>query len=70
MKYGKKNQVNLNPLNYNICVLGEAKIGKTTLMHQVCEKLVGEDGYLFCEMGAEQHLPLRVTIREKCSHLY
>lgn len=54
MKYGKKNQVNLNPLNYNICVLGEAKIGKTTLMHQVCEKLVGEDGYLFCEMGAER----------------
>jgi GTPase SAR1 family protein len=54
MKYGKKNQVNLDPLNYNICLLGESKIGKTTLVHQMCEKLVGEDGYLFCEMGAER----------------
>lgn len=54
MKYGKKNQVNLNPLSYNICLLGESKIGKTTLIHEVCSKLVGEDGYLFCEMGAER----------------
>lgn len=54
MKYGKKNQVNLNPLNYNICLLGESKIGKTTLIHEVCQKLVGEEGYLFCEMGAER----------------
>lgn len=54
MKYGKKNQVNLNPLNYNICVLGEAKVGKTTLIYEVCQKLVGEEGYLFCEMGAER----------------
>ena len=54
MKYGRKNQVSLNPLDYNICVLGEAKIGKTTMVHEVCQKLVGEDGYLFCEMGAER----------------
>lgn len=54
MKYGKKNQVSLNPLDYNICILGESKVGKTTLIHEVCGKLVGEDGYLFCEMGAER----------------
>lgn len=54
MKYGRKNQVSLNPLDYNICLLGEAKIGKTTVIHEVCQKLVGEDGYLFCEMGAER----------------
>lgn len=54
MKYGKKNEVSLNPLDYTICLLGEAKIGKSTLIHQVCQKLVGEDGYLFCEMGAER----------------
>ena len=54
MKYGRKNQVSLNPLDYNVCVLGEAKIGKTTMVHEVCQKLVGEDGYLFCEMGAER----------------
>ena len=54
MKYGKKNQVSLNPLDYNTCILGESKVGKTTLIHEVCQKLVGEDGYLFCEMGAER----------------
>lgn len=54
MKYGKKNQVSLNPLDYSICLLGESKIGKTTLIHEVCQKLTGDDGYLFCEMGAER----------------
>jgi hypothetical protein len=54
MKYGKKNQVSLNPLDYNIALIGESKIGKTTIIHEVCRKLVGEDGYLFCEMGAER----------------
>lgn len=54
MKYGKRNQVSLNPLDYSLCLLGESKIGKTTLVHEVCQKLVGEDGYLFCEMGAER----------------
>ena len=54
MKYGKKNQVSLNPLDYSLCLLGESKIGKTTLIHEVCQKLTGDDGYLFCEMGAER----------------
>ena len=54
MKYGRKNHVNLNPLFYNICLLGESKIGKTTLVKQVCEKLVGDDGYLFLELGMER----------------
>lgn len=54
MKYGRKNHVNLNPLAYNICLLGESKIGKTTLVKEVCEKLAGEDGYLFLELGMER----------------
>ena len=54
MKYGKRNQVSLNPLDYNICLMGLSKIGKTTLIHEVCQKLTGDDGYLFCEMGAER----------------
>ena len=54
MKYGKKNQVSLNPLDYNIALIGESKIGKTTIIHEVCQKLVGEDGYLLCEIGAER----------------
>lgn len=54
MAFGKKNHVNLDPLAYNICLLGESKVGKTTLIKEVCEKLAGEDGYLFLECGLER----------------
>lgn len=53
MAYGRKNHVNTNPLHYNIMLLGESGIGKTTVMKEVAEKLVGEDGYLFFEFGRE-----------------
>ena len=46
-KYGQKNHVKLDPLAYNICLLGESKVGKTTLIKEVCEKLAGSDGYMF-----------------------
>lgn len=52
-KFGKKNKVSLNPLDANICLLGLPKIGKTTIMKEVAEQLVGEDGYLFLEMYRE-----------------
>jgi hypothetical protein len=52
-KYGKKNEVKIDPLSYNICLLGEPKIGKTTIIKEVCEKLAGEDGYIFLEMNGE-----------------
>lgn len=52
-KFGKKNHVSLNPLDANLCLLGLPKIGKTTIMKQVAEKLVGENGYLFLEMFRE-----------------
>ena len=54
MAFGKKNHVKLDPLSYNILLLGESKIGKTTLIKEVCEKLTGEDGYLFMEIGLER----------------
>lgn len=54
MAFGKRNRVNLDPLSYNICLLGESKVGKTTLIYEVCKKLVGEDGYLFLELGMER----------------
>lgn len=54
MAFGKRNRVNLDPLSYNICLLGESKVGKTTLVYEVCKKLVGEDGYLFLELGMER----------------
>ena len=52
-KFGKKNHVSLNPLDANICLLGMPKIGKTTIMKEIAEKLVGENGYLFLEMYHE-----------------
>ena len=51
-KFGKKNKVSLNPLDANICLLGLPKIGKTTIMKEVAEKLVGEN-YIFLEMYRE-----------------
>ena len=54
MSFGRKNNVKLDPLAYNILLLGESKIGKTTLAKNVCEKLAGEDGYMFLEMGLER----------------
>lgn len=54
MAFGKKNVINLNPLAYNLMLLGESKCGKTTLIKQVCEKLAGDDGYLFLEIGQER----------------
>lgn len=52
-KFGHKNEIDLNPLHYNIALLGESGIGKTTIVKQVCEKLVGEDGYLHLDIGRE-----------------
>lgn len=52
-KFGKKNEINLNPLSYNITILGESGIGKTTISKEMCEKLVGEEGYLHLDIGYE-----------------
>lgn len=53
MGYGKKNVIKIDPLNYNIGLIGESGIGKTTIIKEMCEKLVGEDGYRFLECGKE-----------------
>ena len=54
MAFGKKNVVQIDPLRYSIALLGESKCGKTTLIKGYCERLAGEDGYLFIETGAER----------------
>ena len=51
--FGKKNIVKIDPFAYNICLIGEGGIGKTTLVKQFCEKYLGEDGYIFAECGKE-----------------
>lgn len=52
-KYGKKVSISLNPLDYNITILGESGIGKTTLAKECCEKLVGDEGYIHFDIGNE-----------------
>lgn len=52
-KFGKKNEIKLDPLAYNIGLLGESGIGKSTIMKQICEKLAGEDGYISLDIGKE-----------------
>lgn len=53
-KFGKKNHVKVDPFNYSLMLLGEPKIGKTSLLYEVAEKLVGEDGYIFAELYRER----------------
>jgi len=52
-KFGKKNVIKVDPLAYNIGLIGLSGIGKTTLVKQVCEKLVGETGYIIANCGKE-----------------
>ena len=52
-KYGKHRTIDLNPLHYNIGLLGESGVGKSTICKEICEKLVGRDGYLALDIGRE-----------------
>jgi len=54
MAYGKRNVIKINPFDYNIGLLGEGGIGKTTLIKEMCEMYLPEDGYLFAECGKEE----------------
>lgn len=52
-KFGKKKEVSINPLDYNIGLAGISGVGKSSLIKNVCEKLVGDDGYLMLDIGKE-----------------
>lgn len=53
-KFGKKNHVKIDPFNYSLMLLGEPKIGKTSLLYEVAEKMLGSDGYIFAELYREK----------------
>ena len=53
MKFGRKNEIKIDPLAYNFMLIGESGIGKTTVIKEYCEKLAGDDGYIFLETGKE-----------------
>ena len=52
-KFGKKNHVSLNILDTSVIFMGQPKIGKTTILKEVAEKVAGDDGYMFLEMYRE-----------------
>ncbi len=65
-RFGKKNEVKLDPLKYNIGLLGESGIGKSTIMKEVCEKLAGEEGYIALDIGKEDgHDAIQGIVSEK-----
>ena len=37
-KFGKKREICIDPLAYNIGLIGESGIGKSTVIKEVCEK--------------------------------
>lgn len=55
MAFGKRNNVNLDILSYNIMLLGQSGAGKTSLMNNVVTKYTGDpEAVLFLEIGNER----------------
>ena len=54
-KFGKRNQVSINILDYNIMLLGESGAGKTSLINAVCNTYTNNpEAALFLEIGQER----------------
>lgn len=53
-KFGKRNHVSLSILDTSLILMGTPKIGKTTTLKEVYEKVAGPDGYMFLEMFQEK----------------
>lgn len=53
-KFGHHNHVSLNILDTSLILMGVPKVGKTTLLKEVYEKVAGENGYMFLEMYREK----------------
>ena len=53
-KFGKRNHVSLSVLDTSLILMGSPKVGKTSILKEVYEKVAGEDGYMFLEMYREK----------------
>ena len=53
-KFNKKNRVKLDLAHYGVLLLGEPKVGKTSMLYKVCEEEFGDEGYIFAEMVSEK----------------
>lgn len=52
-KFGKMNVIKVDPLAYNLGLIGEGGIGKTSLAKETCETLAGKNGYIILNIGIE-----------------
>lgn len=52
--FGKKNTVNRDMFAYNIMLLGESGVGKTSMMAEVMKKFCKDDEYLVLQIGKEE----------------
>ena len=51
--FGFPNKINLDPFKYNHCLLGESKIGKTTLVYNLLKMAMKGDEFIFFELRNE-----------------
>lgn len=65
-KFGQKREICIDPLAYNIGLIGESGIGKSTVIKEVCEKLAGDKGYIALDIGKEDgHDAINGIVSEK-----
>ena len=65
-KFGQKREICIDPLAYNIGLIGESGIGKSTVIKGVCEKLAGDEGYIALDIGKEDgHDAINGIVSEK-----
>ncbi len=53
-KFGQRNHVSLSVLDTSLIFMGSPKVGKTSLLKEVYEKVAGTNGYIFLEMFREK----------------
>ena len=67
MAFGKKHIISDDIFAYNIGIIGESGIGKSTLLKNFCEKTVGENGYIMLDIGKEDgHSAINGIVSEQC----
>ena len=67
MAFGKKHIISDDIFAYNIGLIGESGIGKSTVLKNFCEKTVGENGYIMLDMGKEDgHSAINGIVSEPC----
>lgn len=52
--FGRKNTVNRDMFAYNVMLLGESGVGKTSMMAEVMKKFCNDDEYLVLQIGKEE----------------